>query len=59
MEKGWDQNEIHFIASYISESTVYHVLAKLPQLHLTLCDSMDLSLSGPYVLGIFQARILQ
>jgi len=29
------------------------------QLCLTLCDSMDCSLPGYFVLGIFQARILE
>ena len=43
----------------ILKITVTHVLAKLLQLCLTLCEPMDCSLPGSSVHGILQERILE
>ena len=35
-----------------------HTISEVAQSFLTLCDSLDCSLPGSSVLGIFQARVL-
>ena len=42
-----------------SELLSQHVCAKLLQLCPTLCDRMDCSLPGSFVLGILQTRIVE
>ena len=49
----------YYMCVYILYVDMYVLICSVAQSHLTLCDPMDCSLSGFYVHGISQARILE
>ena len=54
-----EQSHPHLFLHLLKRNSLLLMYCMCPQLCLTLCDSVDCSLPGSSVHGIFQARILE